>query len=221
MPEVLFCDNHLLVLNKPPGMLTQPNDSDNLSLEDWGKEWLKTKFEKKGNVFLEAVHRLDRPVSGIVLFARTSKGLSRMQEKVREKCFKKTYLAVVHGRLAEKEGVFEDLLDHDSFHAKESKSGKLAILNYKVLEQYEERAVVEITLITGRYHQIRFQFSKRGHPVVGDQKYGSDVALGNRILLHHRRLETEHPTTMHPLSFDAPCDMRKWCDPSSLSHMER
>lgn len=205
--EVLYCDNHLLALNKPSGMLTQPNDSQELSLEEWGKNWLKTRFEKRGNVFLEAVHRLDRPVSGIVLFARTSKGLARMQERVRDKCFKKTYIALVHGRLTEKSGVFEDLLEHDSFHAKESRSGKLSLLHYNVLEEQKEVSLVQITLITGRYHQIRFQFSKRGFPVLGDQKYGSQADYGNAILLHHLRLETTHPITSSPLCFDAPCDL--------------
>ncbi len=186
-------------------MTTQPNDSSSQSLEEWGKAWLKEKYQKKGNVFLEAVHRLDRPASGVVLFARTSKALSRMQEKVRERIFKKTYLARVEGHFEQKIGIMEDLLVHDDFKAKISKQGKPSQLHYKVIEEKTECSLVEIELITGRYHQIRCQFATRCHPILGDQKYGSKFPQKDgRIALHHLRLETVHPILHTQIVFETP-----------------
>ena len=206
VPKIIYCDNHLLALDKPSGLLTQPDHSNELSLEEWGKEYLKKKFDKKGNVFLEAVHRLDKPVSGIVLFARTSKGLSRVQEKIRARMFKKFYLAKVEGHLDVKEGMMEDLLSHDDFHAVVDEHGKLSQLYYKVIGENKTCSFVEIELITGRYHQIRLQFSHRGFPIVGDKKYGSRK-VDERIALHHFRLETMHPITDVPLVFESPCSL--------------
>jgi 23S rRNA pseudouridine1911/1915/1917 synthase len=207
VPKILYCDNHLLALDKPAGMLTQPDPSGSYSLEDWGKDYLKKEFDKKGNVFLEAVHRLDKPVSGVVLFARTSKGLCRVQEKIRARMFKKIYFAKVEGHLDEKEGLMEDYLIHEDHRASIGDEGKLSQLRYKVMGENAKCSFVEIELLTGRYHQIRLQFSNRGFPIVGDRKYGSRMHE-ERMALHHFRLETTHPTTDAPLVFESPCPFR-------------
>jgi 23S rRNA pseudouridine1911/1915/1917 synthase len=205
LPEVIYEDNHLLVLSKPSGMPTQPSGGEVFSLEEWGKEWLKKKYEKKGNVFLEAVHRIDKPVSGLVLFAKSSKGLSRMQETIRAGIFHKTYLALMEGHLEGKEGILEDRLIHDSFRARISEEGKHSQLTYRVVKEHEHTSLLEIKLITGRYHQIRIQFSSRGNPIVGDKKYGSKSSYPQEgIALHHFQLETRHPTTGKRLLFVAP-----------------
>lgn len=211
-PSVLFYDNHLLVLSKPAGLLTQPSDQETDSLEEWGKKWVKQQFRKPGNVFLQAVHRLDRPASGIVLFARTSKALSRLQAASREGKFKKTYLCLIEGNLKEKEGTFEDWLIHDSHRAIDGspheKDAKKASLHYLFLEEQKPYSLVQVVLKTGRYHQIRMQFSKRGFPIVGDQKYGSHHSLSNpnAIALHHAFLEIPHPIEKQPISWTSSPD---------------
>jgi 23S rRNA pseudouridine1911/1915/1917 synthase len=192
-PEIILCDNHLLVLYKPHGMLTQPSGTEKYSLEEFGKHFLKEKFEKKGNVFLEAVHRLDAPVSGLVLFARTSKALSRLNESLRERTWKKTYLAMVEGHFSKKEDILEDKISHGPFRAEAG--DQECTLTYKVLEEDKRCSLLEIELQTGRYHQIRYQLSKRGHPIVGDRKYGSQIPFEKGIALSHVRLEIVHPVT--------------------------
>lgn len=202
-PEIIFLDNHLLVIDKPCGWLTQPSPECFESLETWGKKFLKEKFDKKGNVFLEAAHRLDKVASGIVLFARTSKALSRIQESLREGQWKKTYLALVEGHFAKKADVLEDFLTHDEFHATKSLHGKKAILSYKVLQESADQSLLEIDLQTGRYHQIRIQLSSRGHPIIGDHKYGSRTFFAkNGIALQHQSLEMIHPVTREKIVFE-------------------
>jgi 23S rRNA pseudouridine1911/1915/1917 synthase len=197
--EVIYEDNHQLVLNKPAGLLTQPSGTEQDSLEAQAKLWLKSKYNKPGNVFLHAVHRLDKPVSGIVLFARTSKALSRLQEAMRQKQSIKQYVALVEGRFDKNAGSFEHFLIHDEHQARiasDKEEGKLARLHYQVLQELNDLTVLEITLETGRYHQIRIQFATEGHPIVGDSRYGSRIAyrLG-AIALHHHRLQIPHPVT--------------------------
>lgn len=193
-PEVLFCDNHLLVLVKPHGMLTQPSGTDRYSLEEWGKDYLKERFEKKGAVFLEALHRLDKEVSGIVLFARTSKALTRLHESQRQGKWRKRYRALVEGHFQEKEGRLEDKITHGSFRAEKDDKGVFAALLYKVVEEEKKMTLVDIELLTGRYHQIRIQMGSRGHPIVGDSKYGSKISFSQgAIALTHYELETVHP----------------------------
>jgi len=194
--EVVFCDNHLLVISKPAGLSTQPHEGESDNLTDRAKAWVKKEYNKAGNVFLEPIHRLDKPVGGLVLFARTSKALSRLQESMRNKQIIKTYFAWVEGTLSEKTGTLEHTLTHGEHRAHVHKEGKLARLHYVVLEEKNGRTHVEITLETGRYHQIRAQFSAIGAPVVGDIKYGSKTALSKPgILLHHGRLAFPHPVT--------------------------
>jgi len=209
LPEILFEDNHLFVVNKPAGVLTQPSGTDQPSLEGICKQWIKEKHQKPGNVFLEAIHRLDKPVSGIVLFAKTSKALSRLQESMRNRKSKKIYIALVEGHLKESKGTLEHYLLHDDYRARiasqNEPEAKLARLHYSVLEHKEDDTRIEIELETGRYHQIRAQFSAIGHPIVGDKKYGSKVTFKNdSIALHHARLVIPHPITGALQTFESP-----------------
>lgn len=205
----LYEDNHILVLNKPAGLLTQPSGTEQESLEGQAKAWIKMRDHKPGNVFLEAVHRLDKPVSGIVLFGKTSKALSRLNHSLRAKETKKLYWAWVEGTLPSDEGVLENFLLHENFHAKvvdeRHPEGKKARLAYRVLEGKKERTLLEIELETGRYHQIRLQMSALGHPIVGDFKYGATQPyVEGAIALHHRRLEIPHPISKVTMVFEAP-----------------
>lgn len=203
--EILYEDNHLFVVNKPAGLLTQPTENESDSLEAQGKAWIKGKTQKPGNVYLHAVHRLDRPVSGIVVFAKTSKALSRLNASIRNQKTKKIYLAWVEGIPNPLAGTLEHRLIHDNFCAKVDPKGKPAKLSYRVIKQEKDRSLVEIELLTGRYHQIRAQFAAMGCPIVGDAKYGSrlDFEKG-RIALHHSKLMIEHPTSKEMLFIEAP-----------------
>lgn len=189
----IYCDNHILILNKPAGVATQPD------FHEAARSWVKDHFAKPGNVFLEPIHRLDRPASGIVLFARTSKALTRLNEAMRERKLRKTYLAKVEG-VVEEEGCLQHLLIHGDFKAFVDPKGKQAILRYRRLQATVHHSLVEIELETGRYHQIRAQFAAIGHPIVGDRKYGSCQDLP-QIALHHHQLILEHPTTKELLTF--------------------
>lgn len=192
----IFSDNHVLVLEKPAGISTQPE------FHEMAKAYIKEKHQKPGNVFLEPIHRLDKPVSGMVLFARTSKALKRLNGFMRERQIKKKYLAWVEGNI-EAEGTLTHTLSHGNFRALVDKEGKLAVLHYRLLEKKRGNSLVEIDLETGRYHQIRAQFSAIGHPVLGDQKYG---AKGKRekIALHHHVLSFPHPITNEILTCQCP-----------------
>lgn len=192
----IYCDNHLLILEKLPGVATQPD------FHEIAREWVKRTFSKPGRVFLEPIHRLDKPASGMVLFARTSKALSRLNEAMRQKQFRKKYLAIVEGSV-EKSGTLEHSLLHAEFRAVVNPNGKKAILHYKCIEKNNEYSLIEVEIETGRYHQIRAQFSAIGHPIIGDGKYGSKKK-SKRILLHHQELSFQHPTTKEFLTFQCP-----------------
>jgi 23S rRNA pseudouridine1911/1915/1917 synthase len=201
--EVIYIDNHLLIAVKPAGIPTQPPGDNFL---DQAKEYIKKRFQKPGKVFLEPIHRLDKPVSGLVLFARTSKALSRLQEMMRNQLIEKTYFAEVEGSLPAHEGTLEHYLLHGEHRAivvsPTHKEGKRARLHYRVLKTEKGKSFVAIQLETGRYHQIRAQFSAMGCPVVGDQKYGSNKALKDeRIALHHGQLSFSHPVSHEKISF--------------------
>lgn len=207
--EIIYEDNHLLAVNKPAGMLTQPSGTDQESVEALAKQWIKEKYQKPGQVFLEAVHRLDKPVSGVVLFARTSKALSRLNASMREKNTLKRYEAFVEGKLPSSEGTLEHYLVHDDYQAsvvsKSNPQAKLARLHYRVLHVENHRSHVEVTLETGRYHQIRVQLAAIGSPIVGDKKYGSKIPWEKEgIALHHARLEIPHPITGEIVILNAP-----------------
>lgn len=208
MPKVVYLDNHLLVVEKPAGMPTQPNESGESNLEEFCKSWLKHKEQKPGNVFLHAAHRLDKPVSGLVLFAKTSKALSRLNAAFRSREVEKVYIALVEGTMPASSGTLEHYLRHDHHRATVSHandpSAKLARLHYRVISSNSSHSKVEIQLETGRYHQIRVQLAAIGHPIIGDAKYGSRKPYVNAgIALRHYRLSIRHPTTQEWLTFTA------------------
>jgi len=177
-------------------MLTQPDSTGAVSLEELAKAWVKEKYNKPGAVFLHAIHRLDKPVSGLLLFARTSKALERLNESVRSQSIKRVYRAEVEGHLSGS-GKLEHYLIHGDHEAiicdKNSKEAKFARLFYQVTQKLVHSTVVEIELETGRYHQIRAQFAAIGHPIKGDRRYGSKSGDGSAIELACVRLSFEHP----------------------------
>lgn len=207
--EVLYEDNHLLVVSKPAGLLTQPNETNEESLEAYAKDWIKTHYNKPGAVFLHAVHRLDKPVSGVVVFARTSKALSRLNEAFRGGKTSKTYVAVVEGNITPKQGTLEHYLIHDDYQAQivgsSHPQAKKARLSYNTLQEKPGFSFLEIQLETGRYHQIRVQFSSWKHPILGDSKYGSKHPYKPQaIALHHSTFECPHPIGGALLKIEAP-----------------
>jgi 23S rRNA pseudouridine1911/1915/1917 synthase len=205
--EIVYCDNHILVAVKPCGMLTQPDELGSDSLEAFAKAWVKEKYQKPGNVFLHAIHRLDKCVSGLVLFARTSKALSRLNEMSRLMAIQRMYVAEVEGILSERMGKLDHYLVHGEHKAligkKTDPDAKRAKLSYQVVKFLEHSTLVEIDLETGRYHQIRVQFGAIGHPVVGDRKYGG-TGDGKAIHLHCAALSFPHPVTQEIQNFESP-----------------
>lgn len=208
MIKILFEDNHLLVIEKPAGIPTQKSKDCEESLEEQAKAFLKKRDRKPGQVFLHPIHRLDKAVSGIVVFAKTSKSLSRLNAFIREKKAKKTYHALVESTDLES-GVLEHYLRHDAFQAyvsleKIDSETRWARLTYKVIEKRESCSLVEIELDTGRYHQIRAQFGFINAPILGDYKYGSKTRLkAASIALHHSHFEILHPITKRSLLFSS------------------
>lgn len=205
--EPILLDNHLLVLNKPAGVPTQQRPSGGQSLEDDAKRWIKQIFKKKGNVFLTPIHRLDCVVSGLVLFARTTKSLSRLQEQMRSKQIKKTYYARVENHLKKKKGDLHHFLAHGNYRASitQPSNGKQAHLSYRVLKEWKKTSLLEIYLHTGRYHQIRIQLSSIGHPICGDTKYGATFrGEKEQIDLHHGKLTFSHPITKETITLKSP-----------------
>ena len=207
--EIIYEDNHILALNKPPGLLTQPSGKTDNSLEAQAKAWIKRSKDKPGEVFLHAVHRLDKPVSGVVLFARTSKALSRMNEQMRGKGIIKTYHAVITHELPGPEGTLMHHLRHSrmrSVVASSKENGaRMALLTYRIVEQRNGMSLVEIILETGRYHQIRAQLAASGCPVLGDTHYrGRKWPHKDSIALHHRKMKFNHPTLNTWVEIEAP-----------------
>ncbi len=209
--QVLYEDNHLIAVNKRPGDIVQGDKTGDRPLSEWVKQYIAEKYDKPGKVFLGVVHRLDRPTSGVVIFARTSKALERMNKMLRDRQIEKTYWALVAGH-PEKD---EDTLVHhlrknprNNRSTAFSQSGadtKRAVLHYKVLCRLDRYSLLEIKLETGRHHQIRSQLSVIGHPIKGDLKYGFDRSNPDGgIHLHARRLEFEHPVKKEPVVILAP-----------------
>ena len=206
--KIIYEDNHLLVVNKPINVPMQLDKSNDLDLLNMAKQYIKEKYHKPGDVYLGLVHRLDRPVGGVMVFARTSKSASRLSEQVRNKTLNKTYIAVVDGKISEKKGTLEDYLYKDERNnmskvvAKDKKNAKLAKLEYEVLDYDEKRnlSTVKIKLHTGRHHQIRVQFANFGHSLYGDQKYGTR-GKGKQIRLWAYELEFEHPVKKEIMTF--------------------
>jgi len=198
--EVLYEDNHLIAVKKPAGMLVQGDRSGDENLMDIVKDYIRARYQKPGNVFLGLVHRLDRPVSGLVLFARTSKAASRLTAQWKAREVKKTYWAVVEGALEPEQGRVEGHLRKSGkrvLHARENSPGaKQASLTYRTLARAGDLSLVEIDLITGRKHQIRIQLAQAGCPIVGDVKYGAHGFLPDKtIRLVAMSLSFRHPVT--------------------------
>jgi 23S rRNA pseudouridine1911/1915/1917 synthase len=204
---VLLQDNHLLAANKPPGLLCQPTEREADSLESRAREWVRRAKDKPGNFFLHAVHRLDREASGVVLFARTSKALSRLNEEIRGRRVEKTYHAWVEGLPPAEEGVLTHWLVHGEHSARIAREGapgaKRASLAYRALRRVEDLTLLEIRLDTGRYHQIRAQLAAAGCPIAGDGRYKSREPTPGRILLHHVRLAFVHPVRKERVVIEA------------------
>ena len=202
MLKVLYEDNHIITVFKPAGLLTQPDSSGGKSLIDEVKKYLKDRHQKPGNVFLGLVHRLDRNVSGIVLFGKTSKGASRLSEQFRSHEIKKIYHAIVEGELTPKNGKLIHFSKKDEEHriAVISKSPQAGYdqleLDYEMVKSNKNYSLVKVNLKTGRFHQIRAQFSAIGYPIVGDSKYGSkEKAKDNNIALCATEVEFKTATT--------------------------
>ena len=204
--KVYYEDNHLLVVEKPENMPTCLDESNDYDLLSLCKDYLKEKYNKLGNVYLGLVHRLDRPVGGIMVFAKTSKAASRLSKAINDKKFQKEYLAVVEdNNLPEKDILIDNLLkDEKTNMVKVDRRGKKSELAYKVLKRKDGLALVHIYLKTGRSHQIRVQFSSRNHALWGDQRYNKKAIKGQQIALHSYSISFPHPVTKEILNFKSP-----------------
>lgn len=208
MINVIYEDNHLLVVEKPVNVLSQGDDTNDKDMVNLLKNYLKVKYNKPGNVFVGLVHRLDRPVGGIMVFAKTSKAASRLSEQVRNKSFKKTYRAVLNGNMKKDKDILKDFLYKNkktnmvSVVNKNHKDAKDAELSYETISKNEKFSMVQVDLKTGRPHQIRVQFSSRNHPLFGDQRYGQHInKKGDQIALWSYKIEITHPTTKEEMEF--------------------
>ena len=198
--EILYEDNHLIAVYKPAGVLVQKgesNEHDDSTLYWQVKTFLKKRDKKPGDVFLGVLHRLDRPVSGIVLFAKTSKGAARLSEQFRNRTIRKIYHAVVDGKLSPPSGVLVHRLQKDRLTKKAeiAEEGDVAELLYTTVKTAKSRSLIRIELKTGRFHQIRAQLAAVGHPIIGDIKYGSREKFNGRIALASTELTFETATT--------------------------
>ena len=209
--QVLFEDNHIIVVNKRPGDIVQGDKTGDTPLSEVVKEYLKDKYNKPGNVYLGVVHRLDRPTSGIVLFARTSKALPRLNQLFKDRDAKKTYWAVVKNMPPKQQDTLVHFLKRNPkqnksyAHIKEVPESKKAILEYKIIQHLNNYFVLEIDLHTGRHHQIRSQLSAIGCPIKGDLKYGFDRSNKDAsIHLHARKLVFMHPVKNEEIQVIAP-----------------
>ncbi|MFO0908454.1 MAG: RluA family pseudouridine synthase [Isosphaeraceae bacterium] len=219
MLQILYEDNHCLVVDKPAGLLSQGDETGVPSLLDQAAAYLKAKYHKPGNVYIGLVHRLDQPASGAVLLARTSKAASRLSDQFRRGLVRKMYWAIVEGMCPENEVELRDTLWKNeatntvSVVSPATPGGRDAVLRYHVLERNSGRSLLEVDLVTGRSHQIRVQLASRGFPLVGDRKYGARSALqaldGHpRIALHSRSIAFSHPTKGEEIAVtcEAPAD---------------
>lgn len=208
--DVLFEDNHLLAVWKPAGMLTMGDDTGDVTMVDAAREYLRVKYNKPGNVYVGVVHRLDRPVSGVLLLARTSKAASRLSDQFRRNAVRKTYRAIVEGHSPVAEAELTDWLLKDkqtnvvSVVDQNVQGAQKCVLRYRVAEKQNSVSQLDVEPQTGRSHQIRVQLAECGLPIVGDGKYGSTIRKGGRISLHAVSLEFEHPTQKQPLKVVAP-----------------
>ncbi len=208
--DVLYEDNHVIIINKKPGDIVQGDKTGDIPLSEIVKEYIKKKYDKPGNVFLGVVHRLDRPTSGAVIFARTSKALSRLNDQLKNKKIKKTYWAIVKGK-PKKTGTLINFLkknpknNKSSVYPSDTPGSKKAVLHYRLLNSSDNYSLLEIDLETGRHHQIRAQLSKMGFPIKGDLKYGFPRSNPDKgISLHARKLQFMHPVSKKDMEILAP-----------------
>lgn len=208
MINIIYEDNHLLVVEKPINVPVQADKSGDLDFLSMLKNYLKEKYNKPGDVYLGLVHRLDRPVGGIMVFAKTSKAASRLAKQIQKHEVKKIYMAVLEGKVSES-GVFKDKLKKDEKLniTRVSADGKDAELSYNLIGYVNNLSLVRISLKTGRSHQIRVQFASRKLPLYGDQKYNPNAAL-DQIALFASMLEFKHPVTKEIMSFELPLPER-------------
>lgn len=202
MINVLYEDNHIIVVEKPINMLSQKDKTKDIDLLELVKAYIKETYQKPGNVYVGLVHRLDRPVGGIMVFAKTSKAASRLSKQIQTHELRKEYLAVVHGIIKEDYGTYIDKLEKlENGNTIVSEKGKESELEYEVLKRnaQEQMTLVKINLKTGRHHQIRVQFASRNHPLCGDQRYG--IQDKTQIALYAYKLVFHHPTTKKLLVF--------------------
>ncbi len=217
--KVIYEDNHIIIVEKTPNIPSQADKTGDMDMLTLVKGYIKEKYNKPGNVYLGLVHRLDRPVGGVMVFAKTSKAASRLSEQVRTKSLKKIYLAVVDGKFDKEKGTLEDYLYKDERNNiskvvnATKKNAKLAKLDYEVLKYNEVKdlSLVKVNLHTGRHHQIRVQLSNFGHSIFGDQKYGTR-GKGKQIALWAYSLTINHPITKEEMTFeDLPEPVGTWC----------
>ena len=216
--RLLYEDNHLIAINKKSSEIVQGDRTGDVTMPDEIKAYLKNKYNKPGNVFCGVIHRLDRPTSGVILFARTSKGLERMNKQFREKITRKTYWAILENKPQQQKGTLVHFLKKNEkqnksyVSNKDSKGSKEAILSYTIISSSDRYHLVEVELKTGRHHQIRAQFSSIGCCVKGDLKYGGKRSnQDGSICLHSRKLMFNHPTTQEEITITAPIpDSKFW-----------
>jgi 23S rRNA pseudouridine1911/1915/1917 synthase len=209
--QVLFEDNHIVIVNKRAGDITQGDKTGDKPLSEVVKEYIKDKYNKPGDVFLGVVHRLDRPTSGIIIFARTSKSLERLNKMLRDKTIHKTYWAVVKNHPKKEKDTLINYLrknpknNKSTAYTKEIEGSKKAVLHYTVLKKLDNYSLIEIDLETGRHHQIRTQLSTIGSPIKGDLKYGFDRSnKDGSIHLHARKIKFTHPVSKELINITAP-----------------
>lgn len=210
-PEILFEDNHLLIINKKPGELSQGDNTGDISLIESLKEFIKVRDQKPGNVFLGLIHRLDRPTSGILVFAKTGKALARMNDLFKTREVQKAYWAIVEGKPEKDFERLEHYLRKNqknnkvTVFTKPTQDAKNAILEYKVLGNLDNYSLLEVDLFTGRSHQIRSQLSFIGHSIKGDLKYGAKRSNPDgSISLHARKISFNHPVKKEKINIIAP-----------------
>ena len=214
--NVIYEDNHIIVVEKPVNIPSQGDKTGDVDMLTIIKEYLKEKYNKPGNVYLGLIHRLDRPVGGVMVFAKTSKAAARLSEQVRDKVFKKKYLVIANGKFDKETGVLSDYLlknerkNMSRVVSEGTKNSKYAELDYEVLKYDEELnlSVLKINLHTGRHHQIRVQLSSRDHSIYGDQKYGGR-GHGKQICLWAYELTINHPITKEEMTFKSIPKMEK------------
>ena len=208
--NILFEDNHLIIVNKPCGLLVQGDKTGDIPLLEIIRKYIKNKYDKKGNVFLGLVNRIDRPTSGIVISAKTSKALSRMNEILKNREIRKIYWLIISNKFESKEGKLEGWFTKNSkknksfFSTNEKDKSKFGSLTYKKIQTLEKYCKVQVELITGRHHQIRCNFSNIGYPILGDLKYGSKRSnKDGGIYLHSREIEFIHPVSKEKIKITA------------------